>query len=127
MNINAHEMLVRLEKEGLGSADALALRRISMTLHRWHELECGNGNAYASWSIERDEKTGKPYFCAYPHTGESRRAITADREKGALRRLAVIMARYPGLDAYVQTDPRGPALYVFHKGQTPTNGIAVYK
>lgn len=30
--------------------DAKALRRISMTLRRWHELECGDGSGH----IERD-------------------------------------------------------------------------
>lgn len=38
---------------GISEDDALALRRIAMTLHRWHELECGDGNDYGSWAIER--------------------------------------------------------------------------
>ena len=29
---------------GINLEDARALRRISMTLHRWYELECGDGN-----------------------------------------------------------------------------------
>jgi hypothetical protein len=33
--------------------DAVQLRRIAMTLHRWRELECGNSNNYASWAIVR--------------------------------------------------------------------------
>lgn len=37
-------------------ADAAALRRISMTLTRWHELECGTDRGH----VKRDEKTGKP-------------------------------------------------------------------
>lgn len=79
----------------IGEADAL--RRISMTLRRWFELECGNSNDYASWAIERDEETGKPYMVThYHHSGSSKpnRRLIADREKGARKRLlAIIEAR----------------------------------
>ena len=113
MNRSTNEMLNRVMARGISLDDAYALRRISMTLHRWHELECGDGNNYASWAIERDDTTGKPYMVTYPHTGKTRRYAIADRERGALRRLDTIMARYPELSAYVQTDPRGAALYVY--------------
>ena len=43
-------------------------------------------------------------------TGE--RYPTPDRETGALKRLSVIMARYPHLTHYIQGDPRGCALYI---------------
>lgn len=72
--------------------DAEALRRISMTLHTWHELECGN----ARGAIERDEKTGVPYW-RNGHTGELSHYPAQDREAGALKRLKKIMARYPAL------------------------------
>lgn len=36
--------------------DALALRRIAMQLHAWHERECGIDGG----CIERDEESGKP-------------------------------------------------------------------
>jgi len=108
-------MLNRVMARGISMDDAYALRRISMTLQRWYELECGDGNDYASWAIERDEATGKPYMVTYPHTVKTRRYAIADRERGALRRLDTIMARYPDLAAYVQTDPRGAALYVYRK------------
>jgi hypothetical protein len=140
MNRDAHEMLARLERAGFSTDDAMALRRISMTLHRWHELECGDGNDYASWGIERDETTGKPYMLTHPHTGKSRRSAIADRERGALKRLDAIMARYPEFAAYVQGDPRGAALYVYRKDSLMLTGskygidscyssvgIAVYK
>ena len=130
------EMIAKLKTAGISKQDALALRRISMTLHRWHELECGDGNDYASWSIERDEKTDRPYLVTYPHTGESYRRPIADREKGARLRLAAIMSKYPSLSPYVQTDPRGATLYILRLGDVPkgkaaesyyTNGIAVHK
>jgi hypothetical protein len=53
---NKLECVARLEQLGIERSDALALRRISMTLHRWHELECGDGNDYASWTIARGRK-----------------------------------------------------------------------
>ena len=37
-------VLERLGKLGLGYDEAQALRRISMTLQRWGELECGDGS-----------------------------------------------------------------------------------
>ncbi len=40
------------------------------------------------------------------------------------------MAKYPALRAYIQTDPRGCALYILPPGITDDNysrGIAVYK
>jgi hypothetical protein len=119
MNKQSTEAIVRLTASGIGYDDALALRRIAMTLHRWFELECGDGNSYASWAIERNGG-GKPFFVrhCYGHGKVpdwiSRRSIP-DREAGARKRLAKIMARYPEHWAYVQTDPRGAALYV---GQT---------
>jgi hypothetical protein len=91
--------------------DANTLRRAQLTLHRWCELECGDGNDYSSWSIERDDKTDLPYFCRYPHKGEMRRYRVADREKGALRRIADVCKRI-GAHYYYQTDPRGCALYI---------------
>ena len=93
--------------------DAEKLRRIAMTLQRWFELECGDGNGM----IEREEKTGAPYWynanSRFVGAGDRRayRRIP-DRETGARKRLAAIMARYPTLRAYVQTDPRGAALYI---------------
>lgn len=129
----------RLMAEGISFSDASALRRIAMTLHRWHELECGDGNNYASWSIVRGNKTdgvfeyddnGKPYLERHIHTeNKARYEPIADRERGALKRLEAIMAKYPELSAHVQTDPRGAALYI-GKGLTETNysdGIAVYR
>jgi hypothetical protein len=130
MNKDTHAMLSRLERAGISHDDALALRRISMTLHRWNVLECGTDYG----CIERDEKTGAPYWV---NASSGRRAYrVADREAGALRRLAAIVARYPELSAYVQGDPRGAALYILRPGDVPkggdvethySRGLAVYK
>ena len=129
------EVIRRLQDAGISYEHANALRRISMTLQRWGELECGDGNDYASWAIERDEQTGKPYMVRYPHDGKPRRTPVADREKGALKRLQAIMTHYPAYVAYHQTDPRGVAVYVVRKDDIPegatldscySRGIAVY-
>jgi hypothetical protein len=120
---------------GFTADEVEALRRISLTLRRWHELECGTDGGV----IERDESTGKPYWVNYhsrylsAHDPRSRSRI-ADREAGALRRLQKIMEGRP-LSYYVQTDPRGAALYILRPGDVPaglsvescyTRGVCVY-
>jgi len=124
------ECISRLTALGIAHGDAVALRRISMTLHRWHELECGVDGG----GLDQDEATGQ-WWWYNSHIGK-RTHIVADREKGARKRLAAIMSRYPTLTAYVQGDPRGAALYILRPGDVPegadvngyyTRGIAVYK
>lgn len=177
------ECVSRLIAAGISHDDAIALRRIAMSLHRWHELECGTNTGAierelplaveraawpgkerwwdgAKWSVisqrrtyERDEKesvsatlprdatwreTGtKPYWTWNAgQNGQRIRSQTPDRETGAKRRLARILARYPGFTAYVQGDPRGAALYVLRPGDVRdgeavdsvyNRGIAVYR
>lgn len=116
--------------------DAESLRRISMTLHRWHELECGDGNDHGSWVIVRGHRkvtgdfvrddAGDSYLEKHTWVRKAegdfdRTTYTKipDREKGALARLAKVMARYPSLKSYVQTDPRGCALYIIRPGDVP--------
>ena len=91
--------------------DANTIRRAALTLHRWNELECGDSDQWKSWGIERDETDGRAYMATYPHSGESRRTLIADREAGALRRVAAICAKY-GAHYFHQTDPRGASLYI---------------
>lgn len=106
---------------------AIALRLISMQLHRWHELECG----VDSRGVERDEKTGK---CMWYSSRTGTRWPHRDMETPALKRLAKIMKSYPKLRSYVQGDPRGCALYLLRPDDAPTGeedhyytrGIAVY-
>jgi hypothetical protein len=125
-----------LRSLGFTSEEAEQLRRISMTLHRWHELECGTD----AGCIERDEHTGEPFWSSPRRDWKER---VADREKGALKRLAAILkARnernlFAGADlnTYIQTDPRGAALYILRPGDVPAGadpsahynrGICVY-
>jgi hypothetical protein len=108
MNKHTAEMLARLSKH-VTYDDALALRRIAMTLHAWSEQEC-NG------TIQRDGENGdgKPRAYYENYRGEHvRGSLIPDRERGAQKRLAKIMGRYPCLGAYEQTDPRGAPLYIY--------------
>lgn len=140
-------MLGTLNRAGISPVHAIALRRIAMTLHNWHEKECGSSDNRKSWAIERDEVTDTPYIVEhwhvkaapggslYSNTNTYRRRIP-DLEKGALKRLDAIMSQYPDLSYYIQTDPRGAPLYILRKGDIPegkdvdayySNGLAVYK
>ncbi len=112
---------------GFAPHEAKALRRISLTLHRWYELECGT----EAGCIERDDATGKPVWL----TSSGHRYPVRDREAGALRRLNKIMSAHSPLRHYLQTDPRGASLYILRPGDVPegasassyyTRGICVY-
>lgn len=118
MTAKTARLLARLTELGFSWDEAMQLRRIEMTLQRWGELECGDGNDYGSWAIERDEQTGIPYMVRYLHSSQyvgepkcTKRRI-ADREKGALARLSKIMAKHPEFVAYHQGDCRGCNLYL---------------
>lgn len=135
MKAETYQVLERLQKLGFTWDEAQTLRRISMTLTRWFYLECGDSNNWASWAIERDETTDKPYMVTYPHDGKSHRTPISDRETGARKRLSEIMdSRKRRLTAYIQTDPRGCALYILRRrdvrgqdiGSVYTRGVAVY-
>jgi hypothetical protein len=140
-----------LQSLGFTLTEAERLRRISMTLRSWHERECGTGNG----CIERDEETGKTFWLS---SMSGRRFPIRDMETGARKRLAgIISARNQRVlaplpeaatltgdiaqafdhivSAYVQTDPRGCALYILRPGDVPAGadadsyywrGIAVY-
>lgn len=141
---------------GILMPDADQLRRIAMTLHRWHELECGDSNNYGSWAIVRGRKEriapGAKAIFVHDDDGDSylehhhylhgagkdfvEHTRIPDRERGARKRLADILKRYPGFTAYVQGDPRGCALYILRPDDLPagadisscyTRGIAVFK
>lgn len=125
---------------GFTRDEAEQLRRISMTLHRWHERECGVDDG----CIERDEDTNKTFW-RNARTG--RRWPIPDRETGARKRLQAIIdarnarghnppdMRAGDITAYIQGDPRGAALYIIRPGDVPegkdvngyySRGICVY-
>ena len=143
-----HDVLVSL---GFTTGESDALRRISLTLHRWAEHEC-NG------VIERDETRQNRPFWSNPNTGRHYVAPVADRQRGAIKRLKTIisgrnqrvMTRMTepttlqgcldqvldvSLAYYVQGDPRGAMLYVLRPGDVPdgadvdsyySRGVAIY-
>lgn len=102
-------LLGRLAEMGISYSEAQSLRRIEMTFQRWAEHEC-NG-----W-IQRDERTGKPYrHYKLSTNGPFQTVEVADREAGALKRLAKIMSKHPELVAYHQGDCRGCMLYILRQ------------
>lgn len=132
MSVGKREVLrqVHLEKAlidlGFTSEDFSALRRASNTLRKWYELEC-NG------VIQRDEFDEVPYYYN-PDTGK-RIGTVPDRENGARKRINKIVNGVSGVSYYVQTDPRGAALYIIRPGDVPdgkdvdayySRGICVY-
>ncbi len=142
-------MIQRLNALGFDNDEALKLRRISMTLSRWNELECGDGNNYGSWAITRGRKVkgvftydddGQPFMehHHYRHgQGEDSTTYTriADRDAGARKRCEAILAAHPDLVAYYQGDPRGASLYIVRRSDLNgsdissnyTRGVAIYK
>lgn len=95
---------------GLDLSTARTLRRAQLTLHRWAELECGDGHAH----IERRED-GTPVMyrdSRYLAPNDPRCwRVVPDRERGALARVEKV-CKAAGLYYYHQTDPRGCVLYV---------------
>lgn len=120
----------RLKRRGIVASfeQVNTLRRAELTLHHWYELECGDGNHHVSWAIERDEITDKPSMYYHYNDGETRRTPIADRERGAERRIKSICEGL-GVNYYIQSDPRGCALYVSTEPMTDSNyssvGVAV--
>jgi hypothetical protein len=100
-----NEQADRLSQYGITWEEAEQLRRDSMRLHRWAEMECNH-------DVQRDEKTGKPTIRYCRHDGTISRPIPIpDRETPALARCKAIADRH-GLIFYHQSDPRGAAVYI---------------
>lgn len=156
--IRRYEQAARLQAIGFTAGEAETLRRASVTLQRWHNLECGDGNEYGSWAIERDDNGDGPPYMVHHHYRHGKgadyttRRRIPDRERGAVARIkaaigqrngrpcihnGVFRADLPGgpVSFYVQTDPRGAALYIIRPGDVPegkdvaayySKGICVY-
>lgn len=95
----------RLAYLGITWDEAESLRRASMTLQRWGEMECNH-------DVQRDEKTGKVWvrFCRDNGTMTFPLQVR-DRETGALKRCKAIADAH-GLVFYHQSDPRGAQVYI---------------
>jgi hypothetical protein len=107
---------------GFALGDVHTLLSIERGLQRWHELECGTGDDKVSVSVERDEKTEKPFrrvqYMGRDGKWVDRKTPCRDMEKSNLRRLSRIMEG-KAVRAYVQGDPRGCALYILRPGDVP--------
>jgi hypothetical protein len=95
---------------GLDWEDANTLLSCERALHKWHEKEC-NGE------VEQDEDTGKVWNVFLPI-----RFRVSNKEASTMRRLEKLLAYYNDdthkndpLMIYVQSDPRGCALYLYRK------------
>lgn len=125
-----------LQALGFTYDECEAMRRISMTLRRWHEAEC-NGD------IQRDDATGQCFRQYGGGAGPFLTVKTADKETAARKRLHAIVKRVNvqragkvgKLASYIQGDPRGAALYILRPGDVPagadagsyySRGICVY-
>jgi hypothetical protein len=104
-----------LTRLGFTVTEVTALRRISATLHNWFEMECGSDHG----AIERGGPNGegRPHYrsrWSIDHdTPLDKCPIIPDRETGARKRLAAICKPHTRkVVPYVQTDPRGVALYL---------------
>ena len=95
----------------LSIEDAETLRRAELTLTSW-ALEVCNGTIERPWEGTVDGDA-RPYRPTYMQGMFSR---IADREAGALRRVAEVCKRN-GLEFFHQGDPRGCALYIARQGQ----------
>lgn len=154
-NMTKHEALRQTAQEnallslGFTRTEAQQLRRISMTLHRWHELECGtDSSCIVRGGLSADRLTfgyddnGAPYLFHADVAGRGRYIRIPDRENGARKRMAAILAarmerakghnlgEYCGgclycapVSTYIQTDPRGAALYIIRPGDVPSHGL----
>ena len=88
------------------------LIRAARTLHRWFEQECGVSTA-SGWDvmIYRDEVTDRPFREIHTPRGGVLHVPIPDREKGARARIEST-CKALGLHYYIQTDPRGAALWI---------------
>ena len=138
-----HQLLRTLQALGFTFDEAESLRRISNTLQRWHEAECNGTIQRGDDGVARGYRVNARYLD--PQDPRYWYGVP-DREAGAKKRLAAILARrnenilfdsaWPRkVSAYIQTDPRGAALYILRPGDVPagadvsayyTRGICVY-
>jgi hypothetical protein len=106
-----------LQGLGFSEDEADSLRRISRKLQHWFEHEC-NG------TIERDD-SGIPHRVWWTFKGERRAYKCSDLERGAMKRLDVIMELHPDFVPYIQTDPRGASLYLIPKAKLAESPYSV--
>lgn len=95
----------------LSPDDIAKLLRIEKKLRRWHELQCGVDAGHGE--EVGGEGSGKWEFV----NRHGNRSPIRDAGKQAGKVLNAFTAENPDLIFYVQTDPRGCALYLLGKQQ----------
>ena len=157
---------IALRELGFTRDEAESLRRISMTLRRWHEHECNGTIQRGEDGVARGYRVNARFLD--PNDPRYWYSVP-DRERGAKKRLAAILKARNNRDVeggrvqvgpdrvlyvhfgegagpfltrkvsilspYIQTDPRGAALYILRPGDVPegqsadacySRGICVY-
>ena len=97
-----YELLYKATRYGidLDFESMNTLRRASLTLSSWGEMEC-------NYWVDRETVQGK----IFRQDENGRRYQIADRETGAINRVKAI-CEANGIYFYHQTDPRGAAIYI---------------
>lgn len=93
---------------GLNPAEIGTLMRAERRLHRWHEVHC-NGDVWEQDAGGWVGRHGRP---------------VRDAGASAGRQVERVMDAHPELVAYVQTDPRGCALYVLRRADVAGEDVA---
>lgn len=116
-DIRRAHLLIALERHGFTASEFCQLRRISNTLQRWHERECNEDIRRHEEGPRKGKLYGVRHELGWDCKWRERRYPVRDLETGAMARLNRIMADHPAFVAYVQTDPRGAALYLVEKSK----------
>lgn len=96
----------RLCRLGIKITDIPFFLKIEKTLSRWHERECN----------EIEYIDDLPFRVIHTASGQKISHRVPNRGAAARKRLEKVMTEnYPNLAAYIQTDPRGCALYLYEK------------
>lgn len=116
-DIRKAHTLAALERHGFTGPEFCQLRRISNTLQRWHERECNEDIRRHEEGPRKGKLYGVRHVKGWDDKWIERRYPVRDMEAGAMARLNRIMADHLAFVAYVQTDPRGAALYLVEKSK----------
>ncbi len=116
--MNKREVERRLDQRnrlfclGFSYDEAETLRRISNALHSWYERECNEDIRRHEEGPRAGKLFGVRQYQGWDGKWKESRYPIRDMESGAVRRLEKILANHPEFTYYLQTDPRGAALYL---------------
>ena len=99
-----YRYFTELQELGLTYEECETLRRASMTLQSWGEMECNN-------DVYRAGEGGAVWIREQTYNGITKPRRIPDRETPAIKRCEAL-CRAHGLIFFHQGDPRGVAVYV---------------